>query len=342
MSSDGGLRSSLEAVRRTPVDLAVVIGLTLVMVVVAVAPGLRETPLRIGLGLVFSLFLPGYAFVAALFPESSRSTRADRRQRERRDRRLLGYTRNIDGLERAVLSVGLSLVVLPLLGLLLNATPWGVQAGPILVAVGGFTVGCAIVAAVRRRQLPAERRFSVPYRDWIATTRSGLFGSTRRVDSVLNVLLVLALVLAIGSVGYVALVPQADEQYTEFYLATADDGELTVGEYPTTFQTNEGEPIVVNIANQEYETVTYTVVVQLEEADRATGERESVTELDRFETTLGHDETVRTERTIQPTAAGSDLRLTFLLYQSEPPADPTRENAYRETHLWIDVQEGAP
>ena len=60
-----------QPIRQLPADLAAVlvaVGLTLVFVFV---PVLNETPLRVIIGLVFVLFVPGYAFIAALFPEAS-------------------------------------------------------------------------------------------------------------------------------------------------------------------------------------------------------------------------------------------------------------------------------
>ena len=62
-----------EPVRRLPADLAAVIVLTLLTVLVVILPGIRETPIRVLPGLPFVLFLPAYAFVAALFPEAGKS-----------------------------------------------------------------------------------------------------------------------------------------------------------------------------------------------------------------------------------------------------------------------------
>ncbi len=35
---------------------------------------------------------------------------------------------------------------------------------------------------------------------------------------------------------------------------------------------------------------------------------------------------------------GDDLRLTLLLYNGEPPAEPTADNAYRVARLPIEVE----
>ena len=334
MAPNRGWRLLLpEPIRRFPADLAAVVGLTLVTVLVVVLPVVRETPIRIVLGLPFVLFLPGYAFIAALFPERGTTADADEDDVERDG--------GIDGIERVALSFGLSIAIVPLLGLVLNFTPWGIQLTPIILSVSALTIGCAIVAALRRWELPAEERFSVPYREWVAAGRTEIFHPDDRTDAVLNVVLALTIVLALGSVGFAVASPQDGEQFTEFYLLTEnDEGELVASGYPEEFVQGEAQSLIVGIENQEHETVDYTVVVQLERVEgegneTAIAERE---ELDRFRTTLAHNETQQMEREIAPTMAGEELRLTFLLYEGEVPAEPTRDNAYRDLHLWISVE----
>jgi hypothetical protein len=79
------------------------------------------------LGSLFVLFIPGYVTVEALFPRG----------------------RELDTIERFALSVGLSLALVPLVGLLLNYTPWGIRLNPIVVSLTILTVGLAIVALAR-------------------------------------------------------------------------------------------------------------------------------------------------------------------------------------------------
>jgi len=83
-----------------PKDLALVILFTLLCIPFVLIPPLNETPVRIILGLHLVLFLPGYALIAALFPRKG----------------------DLDGIERIALSFGLSIAVVPLLGLALNYT----------------------------------------------------------------------------------------------------------------------------------------------------------------------------------------------------------------------------
>ena len=68
-------------------------------------PKLNETFIRTILGLFLILFIPGYSLIAALFPRKG----------------------DLDGIERAALSFGLSIAVTPLIGLALNYTSMGNQ-----------------------------------------------------------------------------------------------------------------------------------------------------------------------------------------------------------------------
>jgi len=77
---------------------------------------------------VFVLFLPGFLLISALYPRSG----------------------ELDGLERAALSIGLSLAIVPLIGLVLNYTPWGIRLEPIMVSMALFAEIMAVVCVARR------------------------------------------------------------------------------------------------------------------------------------------------------------------------------------------------
>ncbi len=334
-----------QSLRQFPADLAAVIAVTIATAVVVFAPVVSETPLRIVLGLTFVLFIPGYAFIAALFPERGplSDTQGDE-ETSITDRVRPGHTGNIDGIERVALSFGLSIAIVPLIGLVLNFTPLGIRLVPLVVCIGGFTVISSMIAAVRRWELPAEERFRVPYRQWYTSMRSELFAPDTRGDLVLNAVLVVSLLLAVSSVGYAVLVPQSGETFTEFYLLTENEtGDLVASGYPTNFIVGENESLVVGIDNHEGQTIEYTVVVELQ---RVRMSNNSVTvleerELQRFSPRVASNETWRQKHMISPTLTGNRLRLTYLLYKDAPPNEPTVENAYRELHLWINVSNSA-
>ena len=87
------------------------------------------------------LFLPGYSLIAALFP--------------RKD--------DLDGIERVALSFGLSIAIVPLLGLALNYTPFGIRLLPVLIVLSVFTISLAMGAYVRRSMIPEEDRFIIEF-----------------------------------------------------------------------------------------------------------------------------------------------------------------------------------
>ena len=344
-------------IRRLPADLAAVAALVLLTVAVVFLPVVRETPLRVVFGLPFVLFVPGYAFVAALFPEAGEGPVVD--EEAEVDDVEGSRDGGIDGIERIALSFGLSIAIVPLLGLVLNFTPWGIRLTPIMVAVGGFTLVAVAVGAVRRWELPEDERFAMPYREWYAAGRAELLEPDDRADAVLNVVLVLSILLAVSSVGYAVAVPKQGESFSELYLLTENEtGDLVADDYPTEFTRGESRELVVGIGNHEHETVNYSVVVLLQNVtfvqneSRVRAANGTVTpvyndtrvleeeRLRTFETTLPHNETWIRQHSVEPMLTGDGLRLTYLLYEGEAPPDPSVEGAYREVHLWVNVSNG--
>ena len=320
--------------RHLPADLAGVIGVVILTNLAALLPVISDSPVRVVAGLVFVLFIPGYAFIAALFPEAGSGPTAD--DETVSDPRADG----IDGIERVALSFGLSIALVPLVGLVLNFTPWGIRLLPILVSLSGLTLVLTAVAAVRRWALPADERFRVPYRAWLSAGRAELFSPASRTDAALNVLLVLSILLAAASVGYAVTVPKDGERFSEFYLLTeGEDGDLVADGYPTQFQQGEGRSLIVGIGNQEHERTEYTVIAELQRVERVDNEtriRER-SELRRFQPTLGHNETWQRQHEVTPRMAGDGLRLQYLLYRGSPPETVDQSTAYREVHLWVNV-----
>src|SRR2546425_11716956 len=96
------------------------------------------------LAILLVLFVPGYVLVAAIFPGSLAPGNAE-----------------LDWIERIALSFGLSIAVVPLLGLVLNFTPFGIRFAPIVALIAVFTVGVGYVAYWRRMRLPPESRLSL-------------------------------------------------------------------------------------------------------------------------------------------------------------------------------------
>ena len=79
-------------------------------------------------GSIIVLFLPGYSLVEALYPGEE----------------------DLTPLERLALSIGLSLAIVPLIGLVLNYTPWGIRLDPVLTAIATTTIMLLTISAYRK------------------------------------------------------------------------------------------------------------------------------------------------------------------------------------------------
>lgn len=289
-------------------------------------------PLNTVLGpfvLAFVLFVPGYALLLAFFPELRRKNELFSEYRSENENRLTG-------IERLTFSFVLSIVIVPLIGYGLNYTIWGVRREPVFVSLLAFTAITMGVGLYRWwTRTPTERRQSVhPYRPrsantarrWLSGVSGGLFGSKTTAGHVLSIVLVLSVVLALGSVAYAVSAPQNEETYTEFYLLTEDDtGELVADDYPEEFVEGDSEELVVGIENREHETTTYSVVVLDQQI--VNGDIVDENEQQRFETTLEDGEAWQEDHEVSPTLSGEEIRMTYLLYEGEPPDSPSTENA---------------
>ena len=326
-------------VRRSLADLVGVVLLAVVTGGVVLSSVADGTALRILLGLPLALFLPGYALVAALFPGTADRTREDTNDAGGREATWLPRPgEGIDGLDRIVLSLGLSAVVTPLTGFVLNYTPWGIRPVPVVASLAGFVVVASVVAALRRWNLPADDRFSVSYRAWIASVNAALFRPETRLDAVLNVVLVVSLLLAAGSVGWAVAVPRQGEEFTELYLLTErENGTLVADGYPKEFVRGESRPLVVGIGNHEGEPMSYSVVVELQRVRTESGGVLEERTLHRFRASVDAGGSRREQISVRPTMTGTRLRLAVLLYEGDVPADPSTANAARDAHLWINV-----
>jgi len=278
------------------------------------------------------IFLPGYAIVAAFFPRNT-ETRAERSdQRESSGASSIILNRSITTLERITLSVGVSIVVVPLTGLVLERVLPRLEPVSISLSVAGITTTAAIVAAVRRSALPKKERFRAPYGYWIDSINDP--GATAEVLA--NLFVVLGLVLLVSSFVYATTVPM--HEFTEFYLLSEDEsGNLTAADYPREFTRGESKQLYVGISNHERKHVDYTVVVTLQRISSEDSRILAENELTRFELDVANGETRQEPHSVTPTMSGDRLRLVYLLYSQTPPSDPTIDNAYRHLHIWINV-----
>ncbi|ELZ80480.1 hypothetical protein C455_06401 [Haloferax larsenii JCM 13917] len=321
MSTDASLQFRPPAfLRGFPADLTI-----LVVVVVAtwVAMVLPDEPVAVAirglLAVAFVLLAPGYALVSALYPAAPDTDQSvDSRE-------------DPDNAERLTFAIGTSIVVAPLVALGIHFSPFVLSLGSVLVSLSVVTLSATVVAAARRASLPGDERYESPE----ILTDPFQNRAIRPVD----VIVAVAVLGAGASLAYAAAEPRVGESFSEFYLlAEAEDGTLIADNYPSQFELGESKPMVVGIENREGSQQAYTVVVLLQDVDDE-GVVTEQRELDRFRANLEDDETWRLEHEVSPSFTGRNLRLTYLLYYNDPPADPTFENADDHVHVWVTVSE---
>jgi len=187
--------------------------------------------MRIILGLAFIIFIPGYVLVFALFPK----------------------IKDIDVIERIALSFGLSIAVVPLVGLALNYTPWGIRLQPILASLISLVFILSAIGWYRWQNLPMNDRFRV-------SIDISLPKSESRVENILTVALVVAIIISISLLIYVIVTPHNGERFTEFYIL-GPSGKAEG--YPTELSVGESGTVILGIANHEQREMNYTVEVWL-------------------------------------------------------------------------------
>ena len=108
--------------------LYVSLGLLLatVSVIYTISPDSSFVSLRWALGSLFALLIPGYAAGEALFPG-----------------------RELDLIERLTLSVGLSIVLILLDGLMLDFSSWGITVDSVIISLCSLSAGLTFMAFAR-------------------------------------------------------------------------------------------------------------------------------------------------------------------------------------------------
>jgi len=300
--------------------------------------------LRVLFGGAALVVLPGYVLVALLFPHRSAAAAPGRLA-------TIGGPDRVNTRTRLALSFGLSLAVLPVLGILISVSPWGFSeqtvAGAFLAFVG---IGGLLGAAVRRR-LPPEDRFRIPIDRWTGELRSALWTGPP-AQRALNAVVLLSIGVALVAAGGVIAVPQGGQSFTDFAVLSANgDGELVAGGYPDDLETNGSATLVTAVENHEGETTTYTIVVTMErlQPDGATGganasaSNDTVSgervELQRFSATVEPGQRWTQRHEVQPELDADSRRVHYYLYRGEAPAAVGPDSAYR--HLWLTFGDGA-
>ena len=291
--------------QKIPSDLLFVVGLVVLTDIFVLIPVLSESFIRTVLGLPLVLFLPGYALLAVLFPTKT----------------------GLEGIERAALSVGMSAVIVPLIGLVLNNTSFGIREVPLLISLSVLIILACAAAYVRRMQLPEDKTFGVSFKASAHSLLAEVLGKTESsTEKTLRVFLAISILALVGTVVYVTIVPHEQEPFTEFYILGPDG---VADNYTTEYVQGESGTVIIGIANHEHRAVNYTMDVRLENKSLQLPENLRNIKLD-------DNTTLEEPLEITPSFEGENLELEFLLFNETEEDVP-----YRDLRLWINVTEEA-
>lgn len=275
-------------------DIILILALTLLTVGFVLIPPLNKTFVRTILGILLVLFIPGYSLIAALFPKWG----------------------DLDGIERAALSFGLSIAVTPLIGLGLNYTPWGIRLDPILISLTIFTLAMSLIAYLRRRSLPEGEKYFVPFGAFTRNIRESFKGESR-TEKILSIILIISIILAISTTVYIIVKPKQGEKFTEFYIL-GPDGKAS--NYPTNLTNGDRGRVIIGLVNHEYATTDYKLLVKV---GNRTLKNDTLTLKNGEKKEIPYNFTAGTN---------GQKKMQFLLYKLPEEVKP-----YRSLHLWLDI-----
>ncbi len=286
--------------KKFPTDLKIATAWIVLTYIFIFAPVLNETFLRIIFAWAMILFFPGYVLIAFLFPEKN----------------------DMDLIERIALSVGLSAAIAPVLGLILNFTPFGIRLIPIVIILSFFIVLFTILTYMRLKNIPEAERYNENFNfSYLSSKISGSVKFPEKAaDKALFVLLLFSVAFCVFTFAYVLSVPKESEKFTEFYILNENG---TANWYPINLTAGENFIINVNVVCHEREVTKYNLVVKWNESNEILYERfiwlqDNETFSENFAFTAND-------------AVKNTTKMDFLLYKDD------NSEIYRRLHLWIDV-----
>lgn len=215
---------------------------------------------------------------------------------------------NIEGMTRLILSVGLSIIVVPLLGLVNNYLPWGITLLPMMISLTVFNTMLIVLGWLVRKKLPIKQRFSI-----LAVLKKE-FNKNRIMNSVL---LFFCLTIFITLTGII-LIPKRSDSFTQFYI-TGQDG--TASGYPKVVMAGKAEFVKLNVENNENKKTDYKIVIKIDDNIIQT-KNISLDHLEKWDDIIS----------IISYNPNDAAKVDFLLYKDNQLKTP-----YRQLYLWIKV-----
>jgi len=211
--------------RGAAVETAVVVAVAVLAAALAVLDG--PAPLRLPVGLLAVLILPGLSLCVAVFPRAN----------------------DLADAERIGLSFGLSLAAITIVTLGLSYTPWGLAVTPLILAITLWTVVAMAVRLWRQSSLTPAARFSI----------AG--GLAQRMEQFRRSWKIATALVGLGALGGTVMAFTLVDRplpNTELFILGSDELDRS---YPYTARPSEPLTVVVGITSREPEPASFTVLV---------------------------------------------------------------------------------
>ena len=137
------------------------------------------------------------------------------------------------------------------------------------------------------------------------------------LDKPLSIILIIALIIAVGTTIYIVVFPQPGEKFTEFYILGLNG---KAGDYPTNLTAGESGNIIIGIVNHEYANTTYQLLI-----------KNNQTILKNENVTLTNSEKIEIPFKFN-LPKGNDQNMEILLYKL-----PDTQKVYRSLNLNVSV-----
>jgi uncharacterized membrane protein len=254
---------------------SILIVIVLTAIILSIVTNWATGHFRIILSFVWLLFSPGYTFLAAVFPSK----------------------RSMGPVERIALSFGISLAMIPVIGLLLHYTRLGLELNTILTTTVVVAFVLAAIAWYRDTRLAPEDRLSIRLPGWLPD-----YLKLKKTDKVLTVILAACLLIFLGVLIFAFAVPDEGEDFTEFYIL---DGQGTTIGYPEKISYGDTVSLVVGVISHQQEETDYRV--EIEDNGKVINTLETGS--------LVRDEKWEEPAIFQPPGPGEEQKIEFWLYR---------------------------
>jgi uncharacterized membrane protein len=222
-------------------DLIIIIAFMVVFALISLL--IQDLVLTIILGIPFMLILPGYLITLALYPK----------------RHTIGLP------ERIAMSLGLSFVLLPALGIILNFTLLGIQINSLLLVIIIISALLCLSVLLQRRSLQVDEQFP-PMIDtqmiWPFTAEGGK-GDNGYGSRILPIILMIAILIVLVGIVYMLVLFATQEQPREHFseLIILDDQNEIVDK-PLEIENNTITNLNFLINNYEGEDINYLLHIR--------------------------------------------------------------------------------